>query len=145
MKAERELLIDAENPCTHYLNWILKHALSQHWSFFFAVAVKIMKRVVELHRDCLMELFISTNGPSWKRNGKWGTTAKLKHWEGVKVNDEGEVQALELKGNGLVGRSQRLFFCGQTCLVSGSIPSHVVTIIWHLQMIVFYQARYPPV
>lgn len=51
----------------------------------------------------LRALYNTTDGPNWARNAGWLTDAPLGEWDGVKVNDNGRVIALELARNDLAG------------------------------------------
>ena len=51
----------------------------------------------------LRALYNTTDGPNWARNAGWLTDAPLAEWDGVKVNDNGRVIALELVRNDLAG------------------------------------------
>ncbi len=54
-------------------------------------------------RDVLVALYETTNGPSWRNDENWLTTAPLGEWYGVGANDAGRVVSLYLGGNGLSG------------------------------------------
>ena len=54
-------------------------------------------------RAALEKLYHATDGPNWTNSDNWLTGAPLEQWHGVKVDVEGRVVALELRGNGLVG------------------------------------------
>lgn len=51
----------------------------------------------------LMALYNATDGPNWKTNTNWGTTAPLHRWHGVLLNDAGRVSSLQLGANRLSG------------------------------------------
>ena len=54
-------------------------------------------------REILMELFESTDGYNWSRSANWGTDEPLREWEGVKVNEKGNLVEIILKNNNLAG------------------------------------------
>ena len=54
-------------------------------------------------REILMEFFESTNGRNWSRSANWGTDEPLREWEGVNVNEKGNVIGIILASNALSG------------------------------------------
>ena len=54
-------------------------------------------------RDVLELLYWATAGPNWDRNEGWLTEAPLEQWQGVRVNDDGRVESLQLSDNNLTG------------------------------------------
>jgi gliding motility-associated-like protein len=50
----------------------------------------------------LLALYNTTNGPNWRRNDNWNTSAPLDQWYGVTVKN-GRVAELNLANNNLVG------------------------------------------
>ena len=56
-------------------------------------------------RDILEAFYNATSGPTtWDQNDNWLTDAPLDQWYGVETDDSGNVTALRLDGNFLVGR-----------------------------------------
>lgn len=56
--------------------------------------------------NALTSLYRLTAGNGWKYSSNWNSFAPLKHWEGVRVNDEGRVVELILNDNNLKGTPQ---------------------------------------
>ncbi len=54
-------------------------------------------------RQVLEALYHATDGPGWTDSTNWLTDAPLSAWFGVTTDDDGRVEALELRGNGLSG------------------------------------------
>ena len=54
-------------------------------------------------RAVLVALYTATDGPNWNDNRNWLTDADLNNWYGVRVDTNGRVSSLYLKGNGLTG------------------------------------------
>ena len=55
-------------------------------------------------RAALVELYNSTNGHEWRNNENWLSDLPLSAWYGVRVDWEGRVTHLDLRGNDLRGR-----------------------------------------
>lgn len=58
-------------------------------------------------RGVLLELYMATNGPAWRSNEGWNTSASISCWYGVTVNKDGRVTMLNLSLNGLQGEASR--------------------------------------
>ena len=54
-------------------------------------------------RRALLEIHEALGGSGWRMDDNWGTDAPLDEWYGVTTDSEGNVQALNLAGNGLSG------------------------------------------
>ena len=54
-------------------------------------------------RATLTAIYNATNGPAWKDDTAWLTSAPLGEWHGVDVNSAGQVVGLDLVDNGLTG------------------------------------------
>ena len=59
--------------------------------------------VVELEREVLLKFYDALGGSGWHRSDNWGTDASLHRWHGVTTDGEGNVIALTLRQNRLVG------------------------------------------
>ena len=57
----------------------------------------------KVFRAPLEALYRSAGGAMWTRNDNWLTDAPLSQWQGVQVDDEGQVVSLELGSNNLSG------------------------------------------
>ena len=57
----------------------------------------------ETDRAILLELYNSTNGDNWNNNENWLSDQPLQRWYGVKTLANGQVEKLDLAGNGLSG------------------------------------------
>ena len=58
----------------------------------------------DLDRAALIALYDATDGDNWTRKGNWLTEAPLSEWQGVRTDDHGRVQELNLASNNLTGR-----------------------------------------
>lgn len=59
-----------------------------------------------LQRRVLRELHESTSGVQWESNAHWNTRALLSEWDGVDVDEDGNVVQLALWENRLIGKRQ---------------------------------------
>lgn len=79
-------------------------------------------------RKALAALFNATNGRSWEHSQGWCTTAKLKHWYGVTVDEQGRVVELRLPNNKMKGklstRAPAVVFVYSAKSSMLSIPKH---------------------
>lgn len=55
-------------------------------------------------REALIALFKAANGAFWVKEKGWCTSADLRDWHGVTVNDHGRVVELHLQRNNLQGK-----------------------------------------
>lgn len=60
---------------------------------------------IEGDRAALEALFDATGGLQWRRNTGWKEYPFLSGWHGVAVNTQGRVKAVNLRLNGLKGRT----------------------------------------
>lgn len=67
-------------------------------------------------RDALIALWNATAGVGWEQDAHWNTDADLSQWQGVKVNDQGDVVELCLTANNLRGLSDLTFCSLEMCL-----------------------------
>ncbi len=58
---------------------------------------------IEEDREALVTLYNATGGPDWKDNTNWLSGAPLGEWYGVFTDDNGRVDTLSLRNNGLTG------------------------------------------
>ena len=59
--------------------------------------------VLAREKAILEELYASTGGSEWTRNDNWGSAEPVGEWYGVDTASNGQVLALQLRFNGLVG------------------------------------------
>ena len=57
----------------------------------------------ETDREVLIALYNATDGPNWSNNINWLSDVPLGEWNGVYIDDDGRVVALELRDNQLSG------------------------------------------
>lgn len=54
-------------------------------------------------RECLIELYNTTNGDSWECNTNWCSKKPLNEWYGIETDDMGHVVSIDLSNNNLTG------------------------------------------
>lgn len=67
-----------------------------------------------IDRRVLIELFRTTNGPSWGKKDSWDTNATISSWVGVTTDEDGFVVRLDLPANGLEGETSPALLGSQT-------------------------------
>ncbi len=63
----------------------------------------IPRTSAETDRAALKDLYNSTDGPNWLRNGNWVSDEPINRWFGVTTDDDGRVVGLDLGANEMSG------------------------------------------
>jgi hypothetical protein len=64
----------------------------------------IFKKIIDLERETLVEIYNSLNGNNWTRKTKWTSDSPVREWYGVVANEKGYVIELVLPNNNLSGK-----------------------------------------
>ena len=68
-----------------------------------SATLRLLDKAPSVDRDALVDLYDATNGPNWRNNANWNTSAPLDQWHGVSTDQNGRVSALDLGDNQLSG------------------------------------------
>ena len=60
-----------------------------------------------IDRKALESLYVALDGPAWSEHGGWGTAAPLSEWDGVELDADGRVTAVDIHGRSAYGELPR--------------------------------------
>ena len=125
-----------QTPCS-----VIKHLASQLLLGIAGLlafpALAAAQGSVETDRAALVALYDSTGGNNWTSNANWKSDKPLNEWYGIKTDNAGRVESIDLGGRGLSGsippeigdlvHLKKISFEGNH--LTGSIPSEIENLI----------------